>query len=423
MKQLLKYSKFNIKYTLFFFLLLFGPVIVLAGIRLDSRAFLMLLIGLFGVIYLYKNIKYITLPYIQVQIVFLMLLCCLLLFISINSVVLEDIYYLSLVLRMFFLFFITVLIISFIKSNKQIIDRYFDYIFYITVINAIIIILMVHIDPLRNFIQSFQYQTLLLQSSGNIRMQALNGMEGATLSAMMFFGAISFFYMSKSGFKEKIFFGLIIYSMIYIGRTGLLFIMLFFIYIIVMHFLKKYKLLFPIFLIPVFLIIYLLITLFLNNLYLLPIEYQYTFRFLTSIGTTESGLPYTIDLLLNDIFIPNPSEHNIWLGSYGISNLRESAYFSDVGYIKMLFTIGYIGLFLYSLIYIAFLFFAMKLKRYEKSFEYVVFIVLFLFLFHFKGNALTFTAVYFLILFSFNISLLRLKNKKKVNSLGDHLDE
>lgn len=415
MNKTLIFSKFDTKQIILLFVVIFGPVAVLAGIRIDSRIFVMLGIVFFGLIYLCKNNQKIIIPFIKIQVVFISSLGLLFLYVSLQAIYLEESYYFWLVVRMFFLYIFIIVLISLIKDNKKFIDRYYDYIFYITFVNAIVIILMAHIEPLRTFIQSFQYQTALLAVSGNIRMQGLNGMEGATLSVMMFFGAISYYYMTKQGFKEKVFMGVIIYSMIYIGRTGFLFILLYFIFKALKDYYKKYRII-SVWVVPIVgLIVYFIVRIFLDNLYLFPIEYQNTFRFLSSIGTTETGLPYTIDLLLRDICFPDYFKHNIWFGTFKHSSLPESGYFSDLGYIKMIFTIGYIGLFLYILIYAVFLYFALYLRPFEKTFSYIISLVLFLLLFHFKANALVMTAMYFLMLLSFNISLLRLKNNRVIN--------
>lgn len=415
MNKALTFSKFDTKQIVFLFIIIFGPVAVLAGIRIDSRIFVMLGIVFFGLIYFYKNNQKIIIPFIKIQSVFIISLGILFLYISLQAIYLEENYYFWLVVRIFFIYIFTIILISLIKNNQKFIDRYYDYIFYITFINAIIIILMAHVAPLRNFIQSFQYQTALLAISGNIRMQGLNGMEGATLSVMMFFGAISYYYMTKQGFKEKIYLILISYSMIYIGRTGLLFILIYFIFKALKYYYKKYGII-SVGVVPmVGFVVYFIASIFLDNLYLFPIEYQHTFRFLSSIGTTETGLPYTIDLLLRDISFPDYFKHNIWFGTFKHSLLPESGYFSDLGYIKMIFTIGYIGLFLYMLIYIVFLYFAFYLRPFEKTFSYIISLVLFLLLFHFKANALVMTAMYFLIFLSFNISLLRLKSSRAIN--------
>lgn len=416
MNKFLVFSKFNTKYTFLLFLLFFGPVIVILGYRIDSRMLSIVTLFVIGLIYLYTKNKKIIVPYFKIQSIFLFSLLLLYAFLSFNVILLNDMYYFEFVNRMIFLYIVAIMITTFISDKEKFVMNYHNYIFYITFVNSIIIILMAHIEALRNLIQSLQYQTALLQVSGNIRMQTLNGMEGATLSTFIFFGGLSYFYMDKRDAKKSFFLLLIIYSLIYVGRTGLMFFMIFFIFKIFFYYIKKYKFTSILFIVIFSSILFIVFKIFIENLYLLPIEYQNTFRFLSSISKTETGLPFTIDLLLRTgFFLPEYNVHNIFIGTYGISSLADSGYFSDVGYVKMLFTIGYIGLFLYSLVYIVFLYFALKLKKYEKSFEYIVFVILFLFLFHFKANALTMTAIYFLILLSFNVSLLKLRLKKQEN--------
>jgi len=175
---------FNKQLMSSFFLIsfiVFGPVFVLSGVRIDFRIFIVLTVLMVFILHSMNKGNYkfnckgiISIIFIQLFIIFIYTL-----FIYLN---LNDTYMLNLSLRLIVFFILTLFIVE-IYLKKDYINKYFfNILFYATALNSIVVLLMAKVDFIRLFIQKFQLQIKLLEVSGNIRMMALNGMAGSTLS-------------------------------------------------------------------------------------------------------------------------------------------------------------------------------------------------------------------------------------------------
>lgn len=393
---------------LFISFLLYGPVIVLLGIRIDFRiSILFITFFLFYIYLLKKGTLFIKPKKLIVSIYTILgLILIYMLFIVLH---LNDMYMLNLSIRLIIFFTLTLLIIKYFQENKIFFRYFFDFLFYATALNSLSILLVAFIDPLREFIQTYQLQIVLLQVSGEIRMMALNGLAGSTLSLYTFFGFVAYFYTySKPSLVKNISLLIILISFLYSGRTGLIFTILY-VFIKVFIFLKKNtNIIVSILLYIIFLLMVLLLgDLFVSNLDLFSKEIIYTFRFFSSMYTTETGLPLTIEFLLkNSLFLPS---ENILFGSIGYCEYNNGELHSDIGYIKMLFNIGIVGQLLFSILYLFILIYALSYRRYEKSFNYSIILIIFIFVFHLKGLSLGSTLSTFILFLSFFVSYYRMK--------------
>ena len=393
---------------LFISFLLYGPVIVLSGIRIDFRISVILITFFIFYIYLLKKGTLLIKPkklivsiYIILGLIFIYML-----FIVIH---LNDTYMLNLSIRLIIFFTLTLLILKYFQENKIFFKYFFDFLFYATALNSLSILLMAYFEPLRDFIQSYQLQILLLQVSGDIRMMALNGLAGSTLSLYTFFGFVAYFYTySKPNLVKNISLLIILISFLYSGRTGLIFVILYVFIKVFMWLNKKINIISSVIVYIIFLLIFLLLgDLFVSNLDFFPKEVINTFRFLSSMYTTETGLPITMEeLLLNNLFLPS---ENILFGSIGYYEHNNGELHSDIGYIKMLFSIGIVGQFLFSILYLFIFVCAYNYRKYEKTFNYSILLVIFIFLFHLKGLSLGGTLSTFILFLSFFVSYYRMR--------------
>lgn len=405
---------FNKQLMSSFFLIsfiVFGPVFVLSGVRIDFRIFIVLTVLMVFILHSMNKGNYkfnckgiISIIFIQLFIIFIYTL-----FIYLN---LNDTYMLNLSLRLIVFFILTLFIVE-IYLKKDYINKYFfNILFYATALNSIVVLLMAKVDFIRLFIQKFQLQIKLLEVSGNIRMMALNGMAGSTLSFLIFIGGIAYFYMESKNKKIDLFlFMLILWSLLYAGRTGLIFFIVFLGIKLLFHLINKYGLFISTIIFSITIPMVLLASsIFNDNLYLFSRETINTFRFLSSMYISESGLPITMEnLLYHSFFLP---ENNIWFGSIGFNDYDGGPYHSDIGYIKMIFSIGIIGQILFSILYITLALISYYHLKYEKSFSYTIIIIIFLFLFHLKGLALGSTLFTFIIFLSFFSALYKQKQNK-----------
>jgi len=216
---------------------------------------------------------------------------------------------------------------------------------------------------------------------------------------------------SKNKKIDLFLFMLILWSLLYAGRTGLIFFIVFLGIKLLFHLINKYGLFISTIIFSITIPMVLLASsIFNDNLYLFSRETINTFRFLSSMYISESGLPITMEnLLYHSFFLP---ENNIWFGSIGFNDYDGGPYHSDIGYIKMIFSIGIIGQILFSILYITLALISYYHLKYEKSFSYTIIIIIFLFLFHLKGLALGSTLFTFIIFLSFFSALYKQKQNK-----------
>lgn len=388
--------------------IIYGPVLMLTGLRIDFRIFV---IGSIFFIYFLYMLKKKKLSIVNKEITYSLFVILIIILLYTLSVFirLEDTYFLNLSVKLLLFFIFVLIILDYLKDKKMFFKYYFDYIFYATTINSLIILLMASNETIRSFIQSYQLQIKLLQVSGDLRMMALNGLAGSTLSLYTFFGFIAYFYTtSKSSIFKNLSMLIILISFLYSGKTGLIFVIIF-LFITIFKYLKnKIGYILAILSYILFLFIVLLASnLFVQNLYLFSQETINTFRFLSSMYTSKSGLPFTVEaLLFHSFFIPTD---NILLGSIGFNNYNGGPLHSDIGYIKMLFSIGVIGQLLFSLLYLYIGILSFYYSKNENSFNYSVLVVIFIFIFHLKGLSLGLTLATFILFLSFFVSYKKMK--------------
>lgn len=404
-------------FTSILLLLIFGPVVYFGSVVLNfPRFFLIVILLIFlSTIFLKKNY---VIKFKSESILVFGSLALIILYSLINYMYINDNYMLKVAINLTLYCIGTIILLNIFSKKEYIYDSIMDMIFLITFINSILIILMGTIDVLQHFLQQFQKQTPLLELAGHYRMMALNGQAGASLSLLTFFGAITYFYSNRFGKLKSLFMFLtIVSSMIYIGRTGILFFILYMFALYQVFIFKRLNILGTflgnIILIFCFISTLELMTYIFYNLDIHPSVWT-TLEPFVEMYTLESGMPRVIEFIIeNFLFLPK-SDFGLFFGVTGLSTFDTGSlgYRSDSGYVKMIFSMGLVGLFFYIVHYLIFLFLSIKYLKYDRRFSYVVVLILFLFIFHIKELGLGVVNFSFLVYITFFSLLYKQRYQK-----------
>lgn len=404
-------------FTSILFLFIFGPVIYFDSIVLNFPRFTLFVLLTILLITIFVKKSYVI-KFKNETLLLFASLCLIILYSLVNYIYINDNYMLKVAVNLTFYWIATISLLNIFSKKEYIYDSIFDIIFLITFINSILIILMGTIDVVQQFVQQFQKQTPLLELAGHYRMMALNGDAGASLSLLTFFGAITYFYSYRFGKLKSLFmFLVIVTSMIYIGRTGILFFILYMFALYQVFIFKKLNIL------GTFLGNIILIFCFISTLEFLTYIF-YNIDIHPSVWTTiepfvemytlESGMPRVIEFIIeNFLFLPK-SDFGLFFGVTGLIAFDSGVlgYRSDSGYVKMIFSIGLLGLFFYAIHYLIFLFLSIKYLKYDRRFSYIIVLVLFLFIFQIKELGFGVVNFSFLIYITFFSLLYKHKYQK-----------
>lgn len=410
-------SKTFFIFTSILFLLIFGPVIYFGSIVLNFPRFLLIVLLSIPLITIFVKKSYVI-KFMNESLMIFSSLGLIILYSVVNYMYINDNYMLKVAVNLAFYWIAAISLLNIFYKKEYIYDSIFDIIFLITFINSILIILMGTIDGLHQFVQQFQKQTSLLELAGHYRMIALNGEAGASLSLLTFFGAMTYFYSNRFGILKSLFMFLaIVTSMIYIGRTGILFFVLYMFIVYQVFIFKKLNILGTFIgnTILVFFCISILelMTYIFYNIDIHPSVWT-TLEPFVEMYTLESGMPRVVEFIIeNFLFLPK-SDFGLFFGVTGLTafDSGDLGYRSDSGYVKMIFSIGLLGLFFYAIHYLIFLFLSIKYFKYDRRFSYIIVLILFLFIFHIKELGFGVVNLSFLIYITFFSLLYKHKYQK-----------
>ena len=404
------------------FLIIFGPILNLGSFILNIPRYLLLIfLSIPIIIFLIKgnykiNFKQEVLLLVGNGILIIV-------YSLINFLCFNDPYMLKVSINLILYFLLAIILLKIFNKKLYIFNSIIDMIFIIVFLNSLIIILMGTIEPFQHFIQQFQKQTPLLELAGNYRMMALNGNAGASLSLVTFFGAIAYFYSVKFSKWSSFFMVIVIIgSMLFIGRTGIMF---FLIYMFIKYQILIYRKINIIGILISNILLVILSIVFLEWLsYIfynipIPLSLWTSIEPIVEIYTLNSGTPRTITFILeNFLFLPDTT-NGLLFGLIGLEQFDNNVlgYRSDSGYVKMIFSIGMFGLILYIVHYLIILFLSIKYLKYDKRFSYVIIMIVYIFIFHIKELSLGVIGVSFIVYITFFSLLYTIKydNVKRRN--------
>lgn len=325
---------------------------------------------------------------------------------------------------LFFLVFISSIYLAknfFIKLSEV---DFLRIVFFATVFYSIIIVLMVLSDTLKDIIYSVvTINEGFLTTGGENRITAPNALWGASFSTILLMGMISGIVISKS-LNSFIYYSslvIILIAIANIGRSGLfLFIVLLPVILITNNINKKHKF------IKIFIYLFalsvlgslILIVLYENINQLENISSAVSRIKRSLIPIIEGGIfnDPTISLLLENYYFLPKSDDVLWYGS-GASGRNEAdtgfILSSDVGYVRMIFTVGLLGsLVLYSLYFIILIKSLLNL-RYSPLMKYTFLISLIMFLFHFKEVSMSNVYMSYMLFIPYFLFLYKKRESKK----------
>lgn len=410
-------SKFFLKSSTILFIVLFGPILNFSGHEVNApRLFILfiLLVSILSILYYKRYILYYKneLAIISISLIFILV------YSLFNFLQFSDPYMLKVIINLIAYFIVAIGLVKLFARQPAIYNNIFDAILFITAINSLIILFMAFNVPFRELVQSHQKLIPLLELAGDYRMVSLNGDAGASLSFFTCLGAISYFYTSllKKNIKF-IMFLIILSSLIFIGRTGIMFFLLYLFFIYQVFLFKKLNFLGTI-LGNLILIICLYIFLeFITNIFynvdldpalwtsLSPIVEMYT---------SDSGMPRVVEFIIdNFLFLPKGT-NELLFGVIGLEAFDGNVlgYRSDSGYIKMIFSIGLVGQILYILHYLVLMGISIHYLKYDKRFTFPIIAILLISIFHIKELGFGVVSYTFLVYISIFSLLYNLKYEK-----------
>lgn len=301
-------------------------------------------------------------------------------------------------------------------------------VFVSTTIFSFIILLMVVIEPFKDFIYSFiKVRESFLESNDKFRVIAPNGMAGAYLSVVLSLGLVAGLLITKTIFNIRfiVYSSIILMSMVFIGRSGifLFFLLLPLIYLVKYINRKTFSsmTIFRILGVVLFLF-FIFFFLYASSDFLSSIHpgILRLFRMLNPI--IEGGIfndPTIIVLLENHYFLPNNFfDLCFGIGTSGRNETQTGVYLpSDVGFVRLTFAYGVLGsVFLYGFYFIIFIKSFRNLRN-SILMKFVFLTSIFIFIFHFKEvgfGTIILSIMLFISYFSYLYILRRVSNDKTI---------
>lgn len=305
-----------------------------------------------------------------------------------------------------------------IKVSHQ--DRFIalvQLVYLIVVIHATLMCLQFVFPDFRDFIYQFTFAKNQLEYNKMFRMAGLTGAGGAQTSFVQGLGCLLgwflIFYKDYSH-KTLVVIGnvLIIFSIILSGRTGLLvvalgFLLFLFLNVIISLSVKKKRLSFNPFyillLVPLVLIINSIPALLGENLVYFETAFNRTFKTLIDFSETGSFQDDTVAALADMIIMPGEISH-LLIGRS--SYLEGNTYYNvmtDIGYFRLVWGYGVIGLILHVLFYLVFIIKLVRMKYKDLNDFYLWFLPLSIISFVFLMNA---KEIFFMTRISLHITLV-----------------
>lgn len=274
-------------------------------------------------------------------------------------------------------------------------EKILKIIFDATTIFSTIILVMVILEPFKDFVYSFTLvNEVFIETSGQYRVIAPNGMAGAYLSVVLAIGLISGVLISKYiGVLEFIVASLLILtSIIFVGRSGLF---IFFILLPLIYLVKYVNKTTSIIVVLSHLLLWIIFAF--SSLFLLYLSIDFLSSFHPAfVRLARMLVPMIEGGIFNDPTIMTLSEHHYFMpdnlndflfgiGTSGRNEIQTGIYIaSDVGFVRLIFAIGIIGsLLLYGFYFIIFFNSMLKLRN-SILMKFVFLASIFIFVFHLK---------------------------------------
>ena len=295
-------------------------------------------------------------------------------------------------------------------NSRQVFYKVIEIVFYCIVLHALIMVLQFLVPSFKDFIYSLTMAKYQLEHYQFFRMAGLSGGGGAQVSVVQSLGILLGFSLLRQKRNNIIIILaqlLIIMSIFLSGRSGFLTVVLVLLFYFVLSLLfliyssrivlkfSSLALYFSLFGFFVFVITYLLQT---NEYFIVAFERTFD----TFINYKESGevSDNTLSALGEMFNLPTGFTHLI----FGRASFLENNTFyninTDIGYFRLIWGYGLLGLFLHILVYLLFLFFAFKVYLHDRGAAYLCFMMLgLIFLFNAK-EIFFFTRMSFQISFS-----------------------
>lgn len=295
-------------------------------------------------------------------------------------------------------------------SSREIFYKVIEMIFYCIVLHALIMVLQFLVPSFKDFIYSLTMAKYQLEHYQFFRMAGLSGGGGAQVSVVQSLGFLLGFSLlrQKQSHLTIILAQLLIIMSIFLsGRSGFLTVVLVVLFYFVLSLLfliyssrivlsfSRLVLYFCLFGLFVFFITYLLQT---NDYFIVAFERTFD----TLINYRQSGEVSDNTLVaLGEMFVL-PAELTHLL--FGRASFLENNTFyninTDIGYFRLIWGYGFLGLFLHVLVYVLFSIVAFKVYLHDRGVAYLCFVMLILiFLFNAK-EIFFFTRMSFQISFS-----------------------
>jgi hypothetical protein len=272
-------------------------------------------------------------------------------------------------------------------------EKILNIIFTSTTFFSFIILLIVAVEPFKNFIYAMiSVDATFVELSGKYRVVAPNAGAGAYLSTVLAIGQVSGVLISKSISSMRFFVStlIIILSIIFIGRTGLLIL---FLILPIIYFLKNSNK-------PCIVTLFKIIFLILLGFLILMLLYVNSDSFVTLHPAflrlmrmvspiVEGGLfndPTIQHLLERHYFLPNNTNDLLFgIGTTGRSEEQTGILIpSDVGFVRLLFSLGIFGSFFLYLFYFIIAYNSFRNIKKSILMKFTFIASIFIFLFHLK---------------------------------------